>query len=463
MRQNVAAKAVRVQTYEGAPALARQSAKLELLRAVSSCLLFEDTFYETGGDIADRIAALAQRVGPDFLAELARDVRSRLNLRHVALWLAVQAMRRSDVPDKAGLVADVIQRADELAEIIALYWRQNPAVREVARNDGGVMQKHAPLPAAMKRGIARAFQKFNEYQLAKYDRANAIKLRDALFLSHAKPKDQEQAALWKRLIEGKLATPDTWEVALSAGADKKETFERLLRERKLGYLALLRNLRNMEQAGVDRKLVMDALVAGAPKSRALPFQFVAAWRFAPAFASALDIAMQAALGSAEPLAGSTILVIDVSGSMDAPLSHKSQLNRIDAASALAVLCREVCADVRVFTFSNEVVEVPAVRGLGLVDAIQRSQFHGGTHLAAAVRHIVARAPHVDRLIVITDEQSRDGSVRGLADGRNYLVNVASYQPALDVGHEWVRINGFSERIVDFIRWHETLNDQEEGA
>ncbi len=81
-----------------------------------------------------------------------------------------------------------------------------------------------------------------------------VRLRDVLFLSHAKPNDAEQAELWKRLIDGQLATPDTWEVALSAAggdaAGKRETWERLLAERKLGALALLRNLRNMYEARV---------------------------------------------------------------------------------------------------------------------------------------------------------------------------------------------------------------------
>ena len=86
----------------------------------------------------------------------------------------------------------------------------------------------------MKKGLAAAFTKFDEYALAKYNRPTPVKLRDVLFLSHAKPVDEAQATLWKRLIAGELVAPDTWEVALSSGADKRETWERLLMERKLG-------------------------------------------------------------------------------------------------------------------------------------------------------------------------------------------------------------------------------------
>jgi hypothetical protein len=82
-----------------------------------------------------------------------------------------------------------------------------------------------------------------------------VKLRDVLLLSHAKPSNAEQAALWKRLVENTLESPDTWEVALSAGKDKRETWERLLREEKLGGVAVLRNLRLMLASGVDPKPV----------------------------------------------------------------------------------------------------------------------------------------------------------------------------------------------------------------
>src|SRR4029077_17126401 len=86
-----------------------------------------------------------------------------------------------------------------------------------------------------------------------------VKLRAVLFLCHAKPVDAAQAELWKRLVAGELATPDTWEGALSAGADKREAWERFLAENKLGALALLRNLRNMAEAKVDEQLVHTGL------------------------------------------------------------------------------------------------------------------------------------------------------------------------------------------------------------
>src|SRR5262245_12182267 len=177
------------------------------------------------------------------------------------------------------------------------------------------------LPAQMRKGLARAIAKFDEYELAKYDRDGAVKLRDVLRLVRPTPKDAEQSALWKQVKDRTLAALDTWEVALSGGADKRAAFERLIRERKLGYLALLRNLRNMVKAGVDVELVRQAIVArkgGA--QRIYPFRYVAAARAAPQFEPYLDQALNAAIAEMKPLGGKTIVLVDVSGSMDARMS-----------------------------------------------------------------------------------------------------------------------------------------------
>src|SRR6185369_15963525 len=133
-------------------------------------------------------------------------------------------------------------------------------------------------------------------------------------LSHAKPRDAAQAGVWKKLIWGRLTTPDTWEVALSSGADKREAWERLLREQKVGALALLRNLRNMREAGVNEKLVINAL-REMKTDRVLPFRFIAAARHAPQHEPELEQAMFRSLKSQAPLRGTTALVVDTSPSM----------------------------------------------------------------------------------------------------------------------------------------------------
>jgi 60 kDa SS-A/Ro ribonucleoprotein len=421
-------------THEGGPAK-RTTLEERLRRSVAGCLLWEDQFYEDGVAIAGRIADLVPTVDADRVAGLAVEARENLKLRHVPLLLVREMARhKTHRALVSETLARVIQRADELSEFVAIYWQHG----------------RVPLSGQVKKGLAAAFTKFDEYALAKYDRATAVKLRDVLFLCHAKPLDEAQAALWKRLIAGDLVAPDTWEVALSSGADKRETWERLLSERKLGALALLRNLRNMKDAAVDENLVIAAL-RSMKSDRVLPFRFIAAARYAPQWEEALEQAMFACLSGREKLPGKTILLVDVSGSMVAPLSRRSEMLRTDAAYGLAVLLRETCENVSVYSFSNELERIPRRRGFALRDAIDASQAHGITYLGKALGEI---AEPYDRLIVITDEQSHD-SVPS-PKGKGYMINVASNPNGVGYG-KWTHIDGWSESVIEYIRELETTD------
>ena len=242
-----------LRTHEGAVA-SRINPEFELRRSVAACLLWEDTFYESGMDIVERIKSLVTRVDPKKVSSLAIEAREKMKLRHVPLLLCKELARIGKL--RAEVLERVIQRADELTEFLSIYWK-----------DG-----KQPLSAQVKKGLAGAFPKFNSYQLAKYNKKTNVKLRDVLFLCHAKPKNKKQAEVWKKLIDGTLEPPDTWEVSLSTGKAKRETWERLLTEKKLGGLALLRNLRNMNNVSVDEKLIRTAL-SDMDISRILPFRF----------------------------------------------------------------------------------------------------------------------------------------------------------------------------------------------
>lgn len=415
-------------THEGGPAR-NVSPEAALRRSVVATLLWEDQFYEDGIEIAGRIRELVPRVKPEAVAALAAEARGKMKLRHTPLLLVREMARQKDHrPLVSQTLAQVIQRADELAEFVAIYWK-----------DG-----KAPLSAQVKKGLAQAFREFDEYQLAKYDRTGPVRLRDVLFLCHAKPRDSEQTQLWKRLIEGQLKTPDTWEVALSSGADKKETWERLLREKKLGGLALLRNLRNMKEVGVDEAMVL-AGIASMDSARVLPFRFLAAGRYAPQWEEVLEAAMLSSLAEQRKLLGRTVLLVDISGSMTAPLSRRSEMLRTDAAYGLAILLREICEKATVFTFSDDLVAVPPRRGFALRDALHSSQPHNGTYLGRALEKIDEK---YDRIIVITDEQAHD-RVPG-PRGRGYIINVGSYKNGVGYG-PWIHIDGWSEAVIEFIR------------
>jgi 60 kDa SS-A/Ro ribonucleoprotein len=474
--------APKVTTYEGGPARIL-NARPQLRRAVLSCLLWENQFYESGEDIAKRIRDLTTSIskedgGVRFIEDLAVEARSKYGLRHVPLWVANALSDERKL--SRHLVPQIVQRADEMTELLAMYWAKGKK----------------PLSNALRYGLAAAFPQFDAYQLSRYKQVgdSPISLRDVMFLTHPKPVEgrtaytgkvrkevealkaagedpttmsvdfgpkvaltlNEQEETWRKLATNELEPPDTWEVELSAGKDKKETFERLLRERKLGALALLRNLRNMAQVGVDEQLIFERLNWIDERARIWPFQFITAARFAPQWESQIEAAMLRNIAGVPKLPGRTVLLIDVSQSMDARLSLKGDMTREDAANGLAILAREVCEKVAIYTFSNGTKRVPDRHGFALRDAVHSSQPHGGTNLGQALTDI-AKELRLDingdgtaeRIIVFTDGEARDEV--GKPPARvGHMVNVAGYKHEVGFG-DWVRVDGFSEQVLNFVR------------
>ena len=420
---------MRVNTHEGAsvPAI---SAEKQLNRVVLASMLWESEFYVDGVSNAKVIANLITKVAPEKVAALARKAREDMKLRHIPLHLLRELARTGKM--KADDLTAIIQRPDEMAEFVSLYWKD----------------KKEPLSNQVKRGLANAFHKFNEYALAKWDKNSAaIRLRDVLFLTHAKPKSPDQEALFKRIASDKLETPDTWETELSSGANKGETFTRLMLEKKLGAMAFLRNLRNMVQAGVDESL-LRSYAKSVKTDRVLPFRFLAAARIVPQFEDMLEEMMLRSLESHEKLPGKTVLLIDVSGSMfGAKVSAKSDLDRFDAAAALAILAREICDEVEIYSFSDNVVRIAPRRGFGLIEAIRSSQRHFGTSTGKAVKSINANTKY-DRLVMFTDEASSD-AVPVAKVPKSYIINVASYKNGINHS-SYITITGMSEAVLDYI-------------
>jgi 60 kDa SS-A/Ro ribonucleoprotein len=466
-------------THEGTPAQ-NLTPLLELRRSCLAHLLWEDEFYESGEHAAKRVADLVAKVPAIKVAELAYEARTRMKLRHLPLWLAIQLNQNPEQRHVVGaLLPRIIQRPDELTEFLSLYW-------------GGHDRKRAgkPLSAQVKMGLARAFTNFDAYALAKYNRDDAIKLRDVLFMVHAKPKDEVQAATWKQLVDGTLPAPDTWEVELSAGKDKTSTWVRLIAEQKLGALALLRNLRNMKECKVPDNVIKAALDQ-MKVERVLPFRFITAARYAPTLEPELERAMFRCLAGIPKLKGKTALVVDTSPSMwGAKVSAKSEMDRFEAAAALAILARELCSDIAVYAFNEKAYVVPARRGFALRDAL--SQTKGSASCGGLAVEMANKAGY-DRIIVLTDGQwhysnlqtmqphipsqvssywgayaSVPGQQQHLHGEGNaiavspppltekaYMINVASYQRGVGYG-KWTSIDGWSEAVLDYVSEAERL-------
>jgi hypothetical protein len=421
-----------IRTHEGGIAK-HINPELQLRRSVMACFLWEDTFYEGGVSIAERISEGVGKVSPEFASSIAIEARNEMNLRHVPL-LIVREMARLPLHRKlvAYTIYKICVRADDMTEFLAIYWK-----------DG-----KEPLSAQVKKGLANAFTKFDEYRLAKYDRKNEVQLKDVLRLCHARPLTPEMAALWKRLIDGNMKTPDTWEVALSSGADKRMTWERLLTENKLGALALIRNLRNMKEAKVPVALIKSAIYLANWKL-VLPYRLIAAAKAAPEFEPIIDDVITNIM-TFPKLKGKTYLVVDRSGSMNDELSGRSTMTRFDAACGLAMIAREMFDELMVFSFADHLATVPARRTFALRDAIRDSQDWGWTNLWGSLRELEAKEGPCDRLIVITDEQVGNTGEHNYPTDKAYMINVGSYQNGVGYGN-WTHIDGFSGATLKYIQ------------
>jgi 60 kDa SS-A/Ro ribonucleoprotein len=204
-----------IHTHEGAKAK-HITPELALRRSVMACLLWEKSFYEDGVDVAKRISELIPKVDPLTVAHIAVEARNQMYLRHMPLFI-IREMATLDTHKHlvAWALENVIQRADEPAEFLAMYWQKG----------------RQPLSAQVKKGLAAAFTKFERYHLQKYNRDNDIKLRDVLFLTHPKAKSPEQQKDWDDLVAGTIGTADTWEVTSSDSNDnlsKKEKWEKII-------------------------------------------------------------------------------------------------------------------------------------------------------------------------------------------------------------------------------------------
>lgn len=438
MRLNSSVRQDPVYTHQGARA-SIITPEQKLLRLTSACLLWEDTFYVDGKTIAEQIEENAAKVSEDTLIQLARTLKFKNRLRHIPLLIAVLLIKVHRSKKVSKLIYDLVTRPDDMCELLKIYWK-----------DG-----RCPLANQLKKGLASAFSKFDHYQLAKWNLDSEIVLRDVLFLVHPRAKTISQQKLWDHLAKKTLSGADTWENRLKKGDSKEKTFKVLMAEEKLGFQACLMNLRNMRESGISTREIGDYMVRKASSAKVLPFQFISAFNACPDMIDYLEPAFMLAFRPEFKLKKRTAIMLDVSGSMSwGNLSGKSSLNLLDAACGLAMFAREICEEYVFYTFSESLHKIEPFRGFALRNAIINSQPHSGTYLAHSLRTLRKYDHDIDRLVIITDEQTQDGVLEKFVP-LSYIVNIGNYQHGVGYG-SYSHINGFSPNVFDYIHSLESI-------
>ena len=275
--------------HEGATAW-RMAPEMELYATVVTMMGTNDKFYEQGENRVRRIADLVRKVQPEFVAQLAVYTREKMHLRSVPMLLLVELARchhGDSLVSRA--VSKTVQRADEITELLMCYqWRTGK-------------EDLSGLSNQLRKGLAEAFNHFDEYQFAKYNRkGRMVTLRDALILVHPKPKDEQQEAIFRKILNDELETPYTWETELSKVGqqpfyskirrekDRRATWQALIASKRMGYMATLRNLLNMLKSSIDDESIQQvcsflANPEAVKKSKQLPFRFLSAYLQLKAF------------------------------------------------------------------------------------------------------------------------------------------------------------------------------------
>jgi hypothetical protein len=446
MKFNLLNKAkTQVTNYEGAKAFA-MSAEMELYTAVVTWSL-NDSFYEKNEDRMNRLRALMYKCKPEFVGKLAVYARTKMYMRSVPLVLVTELANLHSGDNLVARVTEgVVGRADEITELLACY--------ELLNKRTGT-KKLNRLSKQLQKGLSTAFNRFDEYQFAKYNCDGAIKLRDALFLVHPKAKDELQQVLFNKIVNGTLQTPYTWETELSAlgqlSFDSDEAkaiafrakWEELIDSGKLGYMALLRNLRNIQEAGVSyahfqKVCATLADPAQVAKAKQFPFRYLAAYRelinpvtsvpaqsmlkkltafmqgnnkgYTGELLDALEKAVQASAANIKGFDYNTrvLLACDVSGSMQTPVSAKSKVLLYDVGLMLAMLLQSRCKNVEVGMFGNiwKTIAVPRNNILGNVQEFYKREGEVGyaTNGYLVIKDLLSRKVKMDKVLLFTDCQ-----------------------------------------------------------
>lgn len=481
-----------VLNHEGAEAY-KLSSEMELYTAVVTSSL-SDKFYETAEEQITRMSALISKCDHKFVAQLAVYARTEMNLRSIPLFLVVELAKIHNGDNLVSrTIEKVVLRADEIMELLICYqWRNKSG-----RNKSEGRKKLARLSHQVQAGLQCAFNRFDEYQFAKYNRDNLeVKLRDALFLVHPKAKDDAQQAIFDKIVNNSLETPYTWETELSAlGQQEFETpeakqnaikakWEELIGSGKLGYMALLRNLRNILNAEVDSDLIKDVAERlsnphEVARSKQFPFRYLSAYRElrgnpngnTPIVMDALEDSIVA---SAQNITGfdkntRVLLACDVSGSMNYPISSKSSVKNYDIGIVLAMLLKNRCENVVSGIFGDiwKVINLPSKGILSNVAQMYAREGEAGysTNGYTVIKYLRTNNILMDKVMMFTDCQmwnslDSDTTIQSewqkykkiAPKAKLYLFDLLGYgqSPLKTVDNDVALIAGWSDKVFDML-------------
>lgn len=486
------------QNEEGAVAW-KLPAKDRLIERVLGAFWSEDTFYKSGSKIAAEIVKDIKEVAktdPKFILQLAAYARNEIYLRTTPQVLLVEAANINECkPFVKDYTPKIVKRADELADVIAYQ-----------------LSTHGkPIPNSLKKGLAAAFANFDEYQLNKYNSDKRdVSLADVLHLIYRKEGYPVSKAMWNYLVNDEIdkdALPKiaalkellskdkldlelleksgaTWENVISKFGSTKETWSAVMP--KMGYMALLRNLRNFDKAGVDLDPVLARITddKAIKYSKQLPYRFYSAYKEIDnqKIGRAIAQAFEKSLTNVT-LDGSTAVLVDLSGSMTgAPVSAKSKVTNAEVAAVLGAIAVKKAKESVVIGFGQDarIIKVnPDDTMITNVEKIVHTNVGHSTNAGLAFQILVDNNIKVDRIVLISDMQcyntnntryfggiyawGADSYVNEQVKQYRQKVNKDAYLYSFDLASYGTRqtpnksgktkdilLNGWSDKVLDYM-------------
>lgn len=465
-----------------------------LFETVVSTLYGNDSYYESSNDKVKRMIAALNSVvtthglhGARYAMNVARFAREEMFIRTMPIVMTVELSKilrdkNLQLNGFKDAVSYLIQRADELTDMYAYALT--------------VFGSKSKIPLAIKKGVANAFNKFDAYQLGKYNRSEGLKFRDLLRIVHPKPVDIIHAEIFNKIMSETLEAPYTWEVELSGNGQlpkeeqksKAQIWTELIERQgsgSLGYMALIRNLRNMKEAGISDETWMTVAnrikdPIGVQKSKQLPFGFINAYDVAKANAvptvvlNALTEATELSLSNMPELGKRIWIILDCSGSMNSGIGFTGyrgdgrnnatpntpiKIGSIFGAALVKASKNAFQVNFTMFDDYAKTVDLnPADSIFTLYAKIMARNAGGGTNLQSAFDKKPELGFEPDTVIVLSDMevnrlQSRDASKLFSSDCVKVAVNLNSGNTTpISQWQGWTQLSGWSERIFSFIRF-----------